>query len=50
MSTYAIDYSRVWEFFTWGLIAGLGLGFLLFIFGLWSGIGFRWLEEGVGRA
>ena len=50
MVQYAIDYSRVWEFFTWGLTAGLGFGFLMFFLGLWSGIGFRWFEESIKGA
>ena len=49
MYTYAVDYLRVWEFFTWGLTAGLGFGFLMFFLGLWSGIGFRWFEDGMKK-
>ena len=50
MNTYPIDLSRTWEFFTWGLIAGLGLGYLMLVFGLWFGVWLRWFERGVGRA
>ncbi|MEL6613553.1 MAG: hypothetical protein AAFQ53_15760 [Bacteroidota bacterium] len=47
--TFAIDYSRVWEFFGWGLGSGFALAWLLFLLGIQSGIGFRWFERGFDR-
>lgn len=50
MTAYPIDLSRTWEFFTWGLFAGVGLSYLMLIFGLWFGVWLRWFEQGVGRS
>ncbi|MEM8709474.1 MAG: hypothetical protein AAGG01_00865 [Planctomycetota bacterium] len=48
MQAYTIDLSRTWEFFNWGLVAGFGLGLLMFILGLWSGVWLRWFVDAVG--
>ena len=44
-----IDLGGVWQVLVWGFVIGQILGWIFWIWGVWSGIGFRWFGEFLSR-